>query len=283
MKREILGILAASVFASACGGTRKAAVADDGETLPPPGYTAEAGTDSAAAAAVPAPEEATRILRPEPVFPENALLESGKYREAIAKMTETSLKTETPPDPETKFRFERLGQLLDRIGVGKVPARGEPLEARTPAGELARKAVLAFTRERDRQAVLFAAAAYGTDPETPVYRLLLQALEAWTARPAEAGERQPPDRVAAYKLRRANALFEEKRYEDAAEQCLEALLLTPDDPAAYERLGSMYYALGARERAAKAWRESLRLKPANDALKDFMARLEPAGPPEAAP
>ncbi|OIO05164.1 MAG: hypothetical protein AUJ52_14225 [Elusimicrobia bacterium CG1_02_63_36] len=274
MTREILWVVAASVLASACGGTRKAAVAGGDESLSPPELSAEAP---------PAAQAGPAILRPEPVKRHESLLSEGKFREAIVAFTEDALMSESPPDPETKFQFERLGTLLDRIGIGKIPSRDAPLNTPTPAADLARRAVLAFTRERDRQAVLFAAAAYGSDPKTPVFRLLLQALEAWTARPAEAGERQPPDRVAAYKLRRANELFSEKRYEDAAEQCLESLLLVPEDPTAFERLGSMYYALGAHERAAKAWRESLRLKPANDALKDFMAHLEPDGPAETTP
>jgi hypothetical protein len=206
------------------------------------------------------------------------LVKRGQFASAIS-----AFRMADEGSPELRFRYDRLAQLLDRVGLGKVPSRQEEFGRDTEASGLARKAVDAFMNERDRHAVLFAAAATGSDPETAVFGLLLQALEAWTSRAAEAGERQAPDRVVAYKLRRANALFEMGRYEDGAGQCLEALLLEPANAGAYERLGSMYYAMGARERAVGAWRESLRIRPGNDALKDFMARLESDGPKERTP
>jgi len=286
MNRGFLLLLAAVISVSGCGGTRKAAVST-GPT-PPPGYSADASVsvqESDIEEKIDLGEESllgeNTEEKPEPpksVPLHEYLVIQRQYSKAIAAFTQENIQTEETPDPEMKFRYERLGQLLDRLGLTAVPKRSEALKRDTPAAELAHKAIDAFLEEQDRQALLFAASAHGSNPDEITFRLLLQALEAWTGRAAEGGERQPPDRVAAYKLRRANSLFKTKRYEDAATQCLEALLLSPSNAAVYERLGSMYYAMGAKSRAINAWRESLRINSKNPPLKDFMARLESDGP-----
>ncbi|PCI39047.1 MAG: hypothetical protein COB53_03815 [Elusimicrobia bacterium] len=252
MNRGIPFILAAVLCVSGCGGTRRTATANT-ESLPS-GY----------------PEKSLPI----PQY----LFNQRRYSQAVGAYVQINLQTGDTPDPELKFRYERLGQLLTRLGFTAVPRREEVLRRDTQAADLAHKSIESFINEQDRHALLFAAAAQGSEPDEHTYRVLLQALEAWGGSPAEAGEKQSPDLVAAYKLRRANVLFKAKRYEDAAAQCLEALLLVPGQASAYERLGSMYYAMGAKSRAIDAWRESLRLSPANGPLKDFMARLESDGP-----
>ncbi len=273
MNRGFPILLAALLCVSGCSGTQKAAVKS--EPSPPPGYAAEAEKP------VVIPQSKLEPQNPEPVnsvpLPEY-LLKQNRYSQSIAAFKHENFASETPPDPEQKFRYLRLAKLMERIGLSEVPSREAELRKGSPAAKLANKSIKAFLEERDRHAVLYAAAAQGTDPDNSVYSQILQALEAWTGRAVEAGERQEPKQVASYKLRRATALFNAKRFEDGAEQCLEALLLNPRDASIHERLGSMYYAMGARDLAIDSWRESLRLNPGNGPLKDFMARLESDGP-----
>ena len=61
-----------------------------------------------------------------------------------------------------------------------------------------------------------------------------------------------------------------RRFEAAIVLLREALWLDPENAAAWTKLGSAYFAVNDKERAAEAYRKAVELDPADTKLKEFM-------------
>lgn len=86
---------------------------------------------------------------------------------------------------------------------------------------------------------------------------------------AEAEPSDPEKEVKA-KLKAVEALFSQKRYDEALEVSQELVRLAPDLAIVRTRLGSIYYALGDPVSARKEYDNALYLNPNDEALSDFM-------------
>ena len=62
----------------------------------------------------------------------------------------------------------------------------------------------------------------------------------------------------------------EGRYGRAIEQCSIVLSLDKNNALAYKRLGSAYYLMGNRQKAAAAWQRALSLEPHDNELREFV-------------
>lgn len=66
-------------------------------------------------------------------------------------------------------------------------------------------------------------------------------------------------------------LYRLDRFRDALVQIEKAVALMPDDSTVREHLGDIYFALGQRDNAHKAWEHALALDPNNESLKDKLS------------
>ena len=203
-------------------------------------------------------------------------LEARRYRAAsdlYERATRSTLSDNDPQRARDQARYNRLRSLLAQMRLETFPEAERALESSGDASETALGAVKAFLAAEDRKALLMAHAAVGSDPGNGAFKLLLDAMSRLTFEKVKPDELFPMKTLVQTKLRKAQDAFLESRYDEAAEHCRDALLLEPGSALAHERLGSAYFALGLRAKAVNEWKESLRLKPDNESLKDFLKRL----------
>lgn len=79
-----------------------------------------------------------------------------------------------------------------------------------------------------------------------------------------------PEKEVKTKLKAVEALFSQKRYDEALEACQELVRLAPDLAIARTRLGSIYYALGDQVSARREYDNALQLNPNDEMLRGFM-------------
>ncbi|MBI4422210.1 MAG: UPF0164 family protein [Elusimicrobia bacterium] len=199
-----------------------------------------------------------------------AALAERRYVDALALYDRT---VEGAAPQRSGERWERLRTLVRELGLPQYPEAAKELRDGGEQGGLGLKAVRAFMDKRDEDALLLAAAAAGTDARREVFGVLLQGIEKLTFQKASPEDITSVPRLVAMKMTRVVAEFKSRRFELAVKACEQALLLAPDSPVAHERLGSVLFALGQKGRALESWKESLRLKPDNAVLKDFLKRV----------
>lgn len=208
-------------------------------------------------------------------------LERQEYAEALRlfeKASKTTLGQKDPARVRDKQRFARLRELLREMGAETNPQLEKDLARSDEQGRAGLEAVLAFMDRADRKALLWAQAAHGTSADEESFRLLMASIARLTFQKPAEDELLPAKVLVEAKLAKSLDQFETLRYDQAAEECREALMLDPQSALAHERLGSAYFALGLRQKAAAEWKESLRIQPRNDALRTFMRRIGEAAP-----
>jgi len=76
------------------------------------------------------------------------------------------------------------------------------------------------------------------------------------------------------KLYKCLNYFYDGKYNLVIKEAQEVLTLEPDNPIAYKRIGSAYFAIGDKKRAVKNWRKSLEINPSDEDLRDYIIRVE---------
>ena len=72
------------------------------------------------------------------------------------------------------------------------------------------------------------------------------------------------------KLKKAAKGFYVQRFDAAAKECEEVVLLDGTNPLGWTRLGSAYYMLGDKDKAKNAYTKALELRPGDLVIKQFM-------------
>ena len=74
-------------------------------------------------------------------------------------------------------------------------------------------------------------------------------------------------------MQRGLEYYYKKEFKAALEEYKTVVSLLPTFPMGHVRLGSIYYQLGDKYRAKKAWEKALELEPNNPSLKDYLKRM----------
>jgi tetratricopeptide (TPR) repeat protein len=82
-----------------------------------------------------------------------------------------------------------------------------------------------------------------------------------------------PKQVLDPKLDAARRSIQEGRYERALKSCLAVLDLEPRNEDALQVMGSAYWLMGQRHKAAKIWRQVLEINPNNKVVEDFLQKV----------
>ncbi len=173
---------------------------------------------------------------------------------------------------EWKPKGERLRKFVKKIELEAHSDDQAIFQANTPAAFIAYQAVQAYIGNEEDRASLLAHSALGSDPRNPSYRRLLDAVIELTGRPKKRDEILPPARLMGLKMKHAVDEVYRRRFSSAVESLRAALWLDPNNGVAWTRLGSCYYAMGDRERAAAAYRKAISLNPSDERLKAFIKK-----------
>lgn len=159
--------------------------------------------------------------------------------------------TVAPADKELVQRHSRLSLVAGLLKA--LPSyREEPVEASLHL------AVQAYLAGNNEEAVRLAAEALAIRDEDRT-RLVLAQLEAATG-VRRSSAKAAPDYQASLRLTRANAAVQDGRYEEAIELNQALLRIAPDSLAAWQNLGTAYFALKDYENSLTAWRRAYELE-----------------------
>jgi len=97
-------------------------------------------------------------------------------------------------------------------------------------------------------------------------------------------EKEPLDNDKAFEHYSAGGdYFQEKNYEMAVKEFVEAIKYNPEIWQSYQYLGSALFALGREEEAVESYEKSLALNPENEDLKKWLEEHKPSSPVEEVP
>ncbi len=154
-------------------------------------------------------------------------------------------------------------ELLSRYGRLNVVAqefKALPNYKSDPAQATLHLAILAYLGGDDLEAVRQATEALSVKPDWKEAGVFLGMLEVVTGVKRATFPPQRVDRDAAVKLARANAAIEDGDYALAIELADDVLKTQPGNVAAWEDLGTSYFALRKFDRALAAWRKAFDLE-----------------------
>lgn len=172
---------------------------------------------------------------------------------------------------EWRAKAERLRIVVKKMDLEAHPEEADALSQETEAAYIAYAALDAYLSREEDRAVLLAHAASGQEPSKGAYRHLLDALAGLSGKPVDRDLLLPPGRLAELKMKKAVDAVYARRFEGAIVLLREALWLDPENAAAWTKLGSAYFAVNDKTRAAEAYRKALELAPADAKLKEFMS------------
>jgi tetratricopeptide (TPR) repeat protein len=175
-----------------------------------------------------------------------------------------------PANLQAREGAARLARLMEPLGVRR--ARDEQRLKEKSAWPLLRQSVNASLEGSDRQAQLFAGYASLKDPGDPKIRELLNFYEMHSSVRVLSKEEQDmsPEAFIETKRKRVEAKFYGKEYGVALLECREILSLEPQNADDWERLGSIYFVIGNKEKALEAYQTAIKLNPSKQSLQQFL-------------
>lgn len=173
-------------------------------------------------------------------------------------------------DGSWKERAGRLRRMVKAMALDTHAEDQEAFRQDNPAAFMAYTVVSAFLDGEEDRAMLLAHATAGTVNRHGGYRRLLDAVSQLTGRKVDRDSILPPARLSALRMKQGVDAVYQRRFPVAVEALRDALWLEPNNAMAWTRLGSAYFAMGDKPRAAAAWKKALEINPADEKLKAFM-------------
>ncbi|MBI4801426.1 MAG: tetratricopeptide repeat protein [Elusimicrobia bacterium] len=167
-------------------------------------------------------------------------------------------------------RNRRMSAVVEKLNL---KYNIEKQKAFSRAGEQAAMAQTALTAYMDAQelkSMLYAHAAAGADIREAAFEEFLKLLSGLTGLPVRQDEILPRLTLINEKMRKADLNFQVMKFDLAAKECEEVLLLDEHNLLTRIRLGSAYFAIGDLKRAREAYETALELDPGNTAVLEFM-------------
>ncbi len=174
-------------------------------------------------------------------------------------------------DGEWGNKFKRLSAVNKGLRLVETPEREITLQKNNEQADVAHEAVMAYTLGHDLKAFLLAHAALGANQRGGVvFEELLSVLGELTKNSVRRDEVLPKDALVKEKLKKAARHFYVQRFDAAAGECEEVVLLDEASRLGWTRLGSAYYMMGAKEKARSAYSKALELDPGDMLTRQFM-------------
>lgn len=173
-------------------------------------------------------------------------------------------------DGSWRERAARLRRFVKGVDLESHIEDQEAFRQDSPAAFMAYQVVNAWLEGEEDRAMLLAHATAGTINRHGGYRRLLDTIGQLTGRKVDRDAILPPARLAAMRMKAGVDAVYQRRFAVAVEALRDSLWLEPNNAVAWTRLGSAYFAMGDKPRAAAAWKKALEINPADEKLKAFM-------------
>lgn len=198
-------------------------------------------------------------------------LGKGRYVSASANLNKAFNLESELKDGEWGKKEGRLAAVISGLRLKDTPGLEAAFAGNSEQARVAHESIMAYVDGSDLKAFLLAHAAWGADIRgEAVFETLLQTLSQLTRSNIRRDETLPRTALVKEKLRKAAGHFYEKRFDLAANNCEEALLLDEGNTIGWTRLGSSYFMLGDKAKAKSAYARALELNPGDEVTMKFM-------------
>ncbi len=167
-------------------------------------------------------------------------------------------------------RYRRLAPVVEKLNFRYNTEKAEAFAKNTEQALMAQTALSSYMDAQELKSMLFAHAAAGANIKAAAFEELLKLLSGLTRLPVRQDEVLPRVTLVNEKMRKADLNFQVMKFDLAAKECEEILLLDELNLLTRIRLGSAYYAIGDEKRAREAYETALELDPSNGAVLEFM-------------
>ncbi len=183
------------------------------------------------------------------------------------------MKRATSLDPTNATAKEMVNRLGGGMKVLKIRRLSEEHKYRAKAvWYLMKKAMASNLESSYREAELYAVYASIKDGETTELKDWVMYMERSSGIQALTAEEKDmtPEGFLATKRRRVEDRFHKKEYGISLLECQEITQLEPSSTEDWEKLGSLYFVIGVKDKAMEAYNKALSLNPKNKDLRDFI-------------
>jgi len=195
----------------------------------------------------------------------NDLVAAGEYQKAQVEL-QPFLDVD-PDDPRLESFRQRLQNVCEI--TPRMPVEGK-------AGHAAAVGVGAYLAFDPDYQLAYDGLRYAIEKSggTDLYRRFVDLLLSEQPR-LSSDDVTPGMKLIDYKQHIALNDIYDGRYAGAIKALVDILRLEPENVVAWERLGSAYYCLGLKSKAASAWRQALKISPDDPGLQKFLNRKKP--------
>ncbi|MBI4347817.1 MAG: tetratricopeptide repeat protein [Elusimicrobia bacterium] len=184
-----------------------------------------------------------KVVLDEHVAHARSLQAQAQYKQALERLNEAL--TLSPGDPELLKAYGRLNFVAQYI-PSLPDYKADPVHAALHQG------ILAYLGSKDQEAVEKVTYAWSLKPNHKGLETFLKQLELATGL-RRAATKAPADYWVEEQLTRAGTAIDEGRYREALSMSLEVLKKDERNVAAWENIGTAYFAMADYPRALKAW------------------------------
>jgi tetratricopeptide (TPR) repeat protein len=189
---------------------------------------------------------------------------SGMYQDAVVGLTQAEqLDSEYTNNTEfvsMKKKVEFISSLLhETTGAHKVP-------------ELVRKGIRYYLADKYKESVDALQYAYSLNPQDKQLEKLVTTISAKTG--IKLLILNKGMNWMDQKLFDSLNYFYAGQYDLTVSECIDMIAIEPNNALVYKRLGSAYYQLGMKDKAAQSWKKLLELNPNNPDNKDIQKLLK---------
>lgn len=167
-------------------------------------------------------------------------------------------------------RYRRMSGMVEKLNLKYNAEKAGMFAANTEQALMAQAALTAYMDAQELKSMLFAHAAAGANLKEAAFEEFLNLLSGLTKLPVRQDEVLPRLTLINEKMRKADLNFQMMKFDLAAKECEEILLLDETNLLTRIRLGSAYFAIGDERRAREAYDGVLQLDPNNAEVLEFM-------------
>lgn len=215
-------------------------------------------------------EENPSVLAREYLQRARTALEERRYLAYLENIDKAMALDQSLADEKWGERYKRMSAVVEKLNLRYNKDKEKLFSAQDEQAGLAQAAMTAHLDSQGLKSMLYAHAAAGTNLREPAFEEFLNVLRVETGLPVKKDEMLPKPALITEKMRKADLDFQTMKFDAAAKECEEVLLLDEKNTLALTRLGSAYYAMGDVKRARDAYRGVLKLDPGNGSVLKFM-------------
>lgn len=192
-----------------------------------------------------------KVMLDEHVAQARSLQAQAQYKAAFDRLGQALAMS--PSDPQLLRAYGRLNFV-----VQFVPSLSE--HRTDPVHSALHQGILAYLGEKDKEAIEKVTYAWSLKPQHKGLEAFLSQLELNTGQRRAPIVKAPMSFEVEEQLTRAATAIEEGRYQDALKLSLDALKQDDKNAAAWENIGTAYFAMADYPRSLKAWEQAYKLE-----------------------